>query len=234
VKPIRETQEAVDEFGPFTDDDGDLLEQLLAATDRVRAVVPSCTAATVACLREGLAFTVVATDEEVAALDALQYLDDGPCVACTRGTDPVAFESSDPTDERRWHLFAAGARARGVASTLTLPIMDGDQVTGTVNLYAAEPHAFDGHHEEVAAVFGAWAGGVVTDADLGFESRRAAQDTPRVLRGQMLTARAVGRLMGDRRLDAEQARRLIDEAAARAGVDPSVLAELVLETGLDP
>jgi hypothetical protein len=39
-------------------------------------------------------------------------------------------------------LFAQGAAAAGVGSTLTLPVLVHGAVGGTVNLYAATPDAF--------------------------------------------------------------------------------------------
>jgi len=77
VEPISETREAIEEFGPFAVDE-DLLEELGKKGERVRAVVPDCVGFSLAMEAYGVTFTLVASDEEVAVLDALQYIDGGP------------------------------------------------------------------------------------------------------------------------------------------------------------
>lgn len=229
MEPLPETRLAIDEYGPFTPD-GDLLEHLSRSAAAVRAVVPTCVGITLAMVREGLAFTLVATDEEVAALDAVQYVDGGPCVASVEESRVVTFETADRTDEDRWTLFARATAARHVLSTLTLPILEDDaSAVGSVNLYAARAGAFDGRHEEVAGIFGAWAPGAVRDADLGFETRSAARRAPSILRGQMRLHQAVGALVAAHAYDAVRARTLIEDAAVRAGVDAAVVAEAILD-----
>ena len=64
----------------------------------------------------------------------------------------------------------------GHGSTLSLPILDDDQVVAGVNLYASTDDAFDGKHVEVARVCRAWAPGAVTNADLAFRTREEAAD----------------------------------------------------------
>lgn len=242
MEPLPQTREAVEEFGPFLDDD--LLQVLLDAAERVREVVPSCVGLSLGLLDEGLTFTVQATSEEIAALDAVQYLDGGPCVDVTDDGDDgdgddqssahaaggpgpeaartggdledgwaVRFHQQDPLDEERWQWFARATAAAGVSSTLTLPVVVNAQVVGSVNLYAAAVDAFDGHHEAVAAICRAWAPGAVTNADLSFETRRAAVRTPQVLREQTIVSRAIGVLVARRDLSIEDAEATIRDVA---------------------
>jgi hypothetical protein len=91
VEPIPETSEAVDEFGPFDAADGDLLQVLLSRAELVRELVPECVGISLASLEHGVSFTVVATDEEIAALDGVQYADDGPCLEATRAQRVLEF-----------------------------------------------------------------------------------------------------------------------------------------------
>lgn len=228
VEPIPETRQADDEFGPFGVEE-DLLEQLGQQAERVRSIVPDCVGLSLAPEQDGVTFTLVASADEIATLDGLQYLHGGPCVDAFRQAEVTAYRSEEPLDERSWQLFAQGTAAAGVASTLSLPILVHGTVTGTVNLYAASDHAFDGHHEELAAIFRAWAPGAVTNADLSFQSRRAAEQTPQRLREEVRLERAIGVLVVRTGLGPEPARELLRAAAERAGVTEVALAEAVLE-----
>lgn len=132
MEPIPETIEAIEEFGPFVDD-GDLVEQLVALGERVRAIVPDCVGMSVSIVHEGVTFTLVATSAEIAALDAIQYLDGGPCVEAI-GETIVLETDNDTMSEQGWLLFAGSTAARGIASTLSLPALDGERVVGWVQL----------------------------------------------------------------------------------------------------
>ena len=182
-----------------------------------------------ASLEDGVAFTLVATAAEVAVLDAIQYLVGGPCVEATEAEQVLDYEPDVSVDEDRWHTFARATAAKGVASTLTLPILSRGRVVGTVNLYAASARAFAGLHREIADIFGAWAPGAVTNADLSFRTRRTAEKAPATMRAAMRVDIAIGILMERASVDADQARALLNYAARRAGVTVELLADTVVE-----
>lgn len=228
MEPIPETTEAVEEYGPFAQD-GDLLELLRDQADQVQALVPDCIGLSLASHREGVTFTLGASEEELAALDALQYVQGGPCVTAVEEERVVEFEVADPLDEDDWQLFAAATSTRGVASTLTLPIVADGDVVGSVNLYARTRTAFQGHHVEIARIFDAWAPGAVTNADLSFSTRQVAQEAPRRLRDDVRVQVASGLLSAAMGLSLEAARARLVRAAGRSGVAPAELAEVVID-----
>lgn len=229
MEPVPATRETFDKFGPFGVEE-DLEEHLQRSADLVRAVVPSCVGLSLAAFQHGVTFTLTATSEEISVLDAVQYLEGGPCVTGAHQGEVIAFEVADsPLDEKRWAVFARATAACGIASTLTLPITDRGQVSGSINLYSSQPHAFDGHHDQVAAIFGAWAGGAVADADLGFETRRRAEEAPRELQEQITISQAVGMILADRGVDATTATHVLEDAATRAGVQIVEMARAVLD-----
>ena len=233
MEPIPETFEALEEFGAYLYD-GDLLTDLLRMAARVQEIVPDCVGLSLAYREHDVTFTLVASDETTAALDALQYLDDGPCVTAVDEAATTEFSEQDVLDESRWHLFARGTAAAAVASTLTLPIVVDQAVIGSVNLYASSRHAFDGRHDEVARVLGAWAEGAIVNADLGFASRRAAEDAPRLLFEATRIQIAVGILASLQDVSPPVARERLKEAARRAGVNEAAVARLVIEQATGP
>ena len=233
MEPIPETFEALDEFGEYLYDD-DLLKELGAMAAGVREIVPDCVGLSLAYREHDVTFTLVATDEITAALDALQYLDDGPCVTAVDEAHSVEFKEDDVLDEARWHLFAGGTAAAAVASTLTLPIVVEANVVGSVNLYASSPDGFDGKHERVARALGAWPEGAIVNADLGFTTRRAAEDAPRQLFEATRIQVAVGILASLQDVSPLVARDRLREAARRAGVSETAVARLVIEQTTRP
>ncbi|WP_244932424.1 ANTAR domain-containing protein [Nocardioides sp. W7] len=239
MEPIRETVEAANELDPSLDA-VEPLDHLARLASRAKGVVPSLVGLSVARLDQGVTFTLVASDEEVAVLDAVQYVAGGPCVAGAYDEQVHEFDNDDVLDEERWHLFAAATAAHGVRTTLTLPVVGLDpgdgRVVGTVNLYAASPRAFVGLHDELAGIFGAWATGAMTNVDLPFTTRSEAQAAPRLVREQSIVEVAKGILAAQLGLDVDTAEARLREAAARAGVSAVELAREIIRAreGRDP
>jgi GAF domain-containing protein len=227
MEPIPETTKAVDEFGPFSE--GDLLQTLKWQSQQVRAIVPDCVGLSLSSAAAGVTFTLVSSVEEVALLDALQYIAGGPCLKAVETQEVLVHSDDDPLDEERWQLFARGTAAMGVASTLSLPVLSDGVVVGSVNLYAASAQAFAGHHDELARLFGAWAPGAITNADLSFRSRSVAEHAPDKLRGEYHIEVAVGIIAKQQHLTPDAARKQFTEAAQRAGVTEAELAGTIIE-----
>ena len=202
----------------------------------VRTFVPDCVGISVASVQHGVTFTLVATSEEIAVLDAVQYLFGGPCVDAAHSDEVWELSSDEEAllDENGWHRFARATAAHTIASTLSLPILDDGDVVGSVNLYAASAQAFTGVHEEVATIFGAWAPGAITNADLSFATRETARKAPQTLRDRARVDRAVEMLAAAADLTAEEARESLREAARRAGITDARLAETLFRSQRDP
>jgi GAF domain-containing protein len=231
MEPIPETVEAIDEYGPFGSDEVDLLADLRERGRRVQDVVPDCIGFSLASETAGVTFTLVANDLDVAVLDAVQYISGGPCVAAVdeQHLEPTGFDLDDLLNEDSWQLFGRASAAKGVRSTLTLPILANHRVVGSVNLYGGSGQAFTGHHVEIAALFDAWAPGAVTNADLSFSTLVEARRAPQLLKDEVTVQVAVGILVAREGLDAQAAERTLRDASARAGVSVHDLAKAVLE-----
>ena len=233
MEPIPETLEALDELEPGMDENGmdgtDLTNGLLATAERAREVAPGLVGVSVALRRLDVTFTVVATDDEIAALDAVQYLSSGPCVdAIDLGRD-IATSPDGLLSESRWRDFARASAAAGVDSTLTLPVVRPDgEVVATVNLYGSSAATFEGRHRRLADVFGAWAPGAVSNADLSFSTRSAAEEAPARLEQRALIDTATGIVAAQRGITVTEAREQLEDAARCAGVSVARLAQVVV------
>lgn len=227
MEPLPETREALAEFLML---DGPEPEELLDKLGRAaRLLVPDLTALSLALTRDQLTFTLVASNSDAATLDASQYLAGGPCVDVGEGRSVTAvFRSDDPLDEERWHFFARATAARGVASTLSLPLYEQGVLIGSLNLYASSPDAFAGSVERLAELAGATPTEAIQNADLSFSTRLEAAAAPTRLRESSIIETAVGLIAGDRRIDLDGARQALHDAAARAGIHVARVAEVVV------
>jgi GAF domain-containing protein len=230
VKPIRETVEAINELDAGAADEN-LLAELEAMGARVREIVPECVGISLAYLDHGVTFTLVATDEEIATLDGVQYLSGGPCVDAVKGPGKVIATDRDAlVAEEDWQHFAQATAAASIASTLTMPILRNETAIGSVNLYGATGDAFSGHHEAIAEIFHAWAEGAITNADLSFRTRSEAEQAPTRVAQQARIDTATGIIAARQGVTLDTARERLTEAALRAGVTDAQLAGAVIES----
>ena len=223
---LPETQRALDEYLSLSDPD--LSESLTTMSDRATTIVSTLVGLSLCLIDDGLTFTAVASSLRLAELDAMQYLQGGPCVAAVEDLVVRNERMDDLLDEERWLLFARASAASGIASTLSLPVVADGRVVCGINLYASTPEAFTGHHEELGHALGALAAGAVTNADLGFDSRRRAAEAPGILRDQQLTDVAVGILAAGEDGDLGVGMARLTDAAARAGITVAQAAQMLI------
>ncbi len=227
LSPVPQTREAFDWLRQSGSPD---IEDSLTRVGReVREVAPDCVAVSLAVGNGELTFTLASDRRAGALLDAMQYVDGGPCLEAV-AEKSTQWSSELPTDEGRWQLFARGEATLGISSTLSMPVARDSTVIGGVNLYGATPDAFDGRHEEIASICGAWAEGAITNADLGFSSRVRAAVTPQRLQERGRFDVAVGIVAEHRDVEVDAAEHLIRSAARRAGVSTSEFAVFLIES----
>jgi GAF domain-containing protein len=226
VEPIPETREALRRLSEVSE--GDLGRDLQQAGTILSRRVTGLVAFSISVVRGNLTFTYVASAAAAAGLDAMQYLGGGPCEQAIREKRPMAVDHRALFDEGRWQLFARAGSAYGIASTLSMPIIDDDEVVGGVNVYGSAGDTFDGRHEELARLFGAWAPGAVTNADLLFRSRLEALQTLDRLEDMSVVDVAVGLLAKARGIPLDRARQGLARAAGQAGISVAEAARLVV------
>jgi GAF domain-containing protein len=227
LDPLPQTDEALAEIA--TDDLDELREGLRDLGRLAGAIVPELVGISVTLVQEGLTFTLASSGENVAGIDATQYLDGGPCLWDDDESDSITTEISELLRDETWVLFARASLASGVASTLSLPVRDHGEVIGGINLYASAPGAFSGRSAALAAALGASAEGALTDADLSFSSRGRAAAAPHQLRERHELDVAAGILAARYRETIADAADWLANAAARADLSPGVVARLVID-----
>ena len=230
MEALPETREALDELERSSDEG--LVTQFDDSAQLLRRLVPGCVGVSLSVVEEGLTFTWISAGEDTPGLDAVQYLDGGPCVEAVGSADVVDVTRHELLDEERWLMFAQAERVAGVQSSLSMPIMRDDRVVGGINLYGAEPDTFAGRHQGIADIFGAWVPGVVTNADLSFSTRDRARRAPSDLHDQAVVNQAVGMIVAAHAVGTTEAREELRAAADRAGLTEAEVAAFVVRTHL--
>ena len=228
MEPIPETRQALERLGQYGD--SALQDDLTDIAATVLAAAPGIVGFSLGLVREGVTFTYVATSETVASLDAVQFVDGGPCVDAVGAGEPVLTDEQDLFDEQRWQCFAQASATAGVRSTLSLPILTGETVTAGINVYGAGSDTFSGHEQRLAEIFGAWVPGAVHNADLSFTTRTRATETPARIEDLDTLSRAAGILAAQQGISPREADAKLHDAADRAGVSVVAVARLIVRS----
>ena len=228
MEPVPETGEILQDMARYGDTEIAIaLRQMSSAVSRI---APDCIGLSLAVIAEGLTFTMATTDSAIRDLDSMQYLDGGPCVEAAHSGEVHHFVRQGPLDEDRWEMFARATAVRGVASTLSLPVVRSGRVMAGVNLYGATADAFAGKHERLAEVCGSRAVDVVTNADLTVTTRTEAAMAPARLQDQNTVDVATGMLAEARGIDVDTAQAQLQTAADQAHVSLARAATVVIAT----
>lgn len=204
---LPQSREALDEYvTPSVDDVEGLLRVIEGWAVRT---VPECVALSVTLLDDDLTFTLVDTD-----------------AGAERPVDQAGDTAPRPDadfalDERGWAEMARERAFAGIASTVCLPVVEEGRAVLNIDLYASTAHAFHDRIDGLVAALGAWQAGAVTNADLGFETLRRAEEAPERLRMQRLVDVAVGLVAARVGVTTDAAAGLLTQAADRAGVTES-------------
>jgi hypothetical protein len=111
-------------------------------------VLPRCGAASIALVVDGTPTTVSASEHVALGLDIVQCsCGEGSCLS---GARRPSHSRRSRRRRRSLHHFATGAIEPGVHSVLSTPIIDNDDVIGTLNLYSREARAFDDTADHIA------------------------------------------------------------------------------------
>ena len=231
---LHHTREALDEYVSLAEPD--LETSLQAMGCAAESIVAECVGLSLTLLEQDLTFALVApslpgatrepafSHRQAAAAAPSQASDPAP----TAGPDDGGQRAGSGLDEDLWALMARSQSAEGIASSLSLPMLEDGRVVGGITLYASSEDAFAGRHTLLADALGASADGAVTNADLGFEARRRAEEAPRRLREEQIVDVGTGILAARLNLDIGSARGRLREASAHAGVTEAQAAAVIL------
>jgi GAF domain-containing protein len=200
----------------------DALLELLTST--AAQAVPTASGAAVALSQEGWR-TATATGPLVRRVDTLQAtLGEGPCH--TASAERRVVVAPDLHDEARWPHWAAASCRLGLTSTMSAPLVVGDDVVGALTLYARHSGALTEASSVVLSLFAAQAGVLVASAQAARSAERLPSRVQSALRARDDVNVAVGLVMAEEKVSrdaafayltalAEQTRRSLGETSAK-------------------
>jgi GAF domain-containing protein len=218
------------ELNHYLSRSGERAVALKRLVDLAVVAVPGCSWAAVTAWRERQRPRSLASSGEVAAaVGQLQYeIGDGPCLTAAVTDQPI--HSPDLDEDDRWPEFRRAARDRTpVRGVLSFHLVDGPDRTA-LNLYSAEPDAFEKEEITLASVFAAHARVLLLHAD---STAKAVQ-----LSGALTTSRqigaAIGILMNVHKITTDQAFDLLRTTSQHLNRKLNAVAEDVTQTGSLP
>ncbi|HUR52207.1 MAG TPA: GAF domain-containing protein [Mycobacteriales bacterium] len=219
VRPAGETERTVSALttAAGTAFSLDLLDAALTVVvNMAQAVVMGADGASITLPHQGALGTVAASNDVVREMDGDQYeTGEGPCLdAATLGRQ-VQISSLDT--EERWPDFVPRARARGIRSILSTPLMGEPSVLGALNIYSRSVDAFAEHEQQLAGQFAAGAASVVARAHAGLVLKDVEAQLHQALESREVIALAQGLTMGRAGGSPAQAHAVLRGEAARAG-----------------
>jgi anti-anti-sigma factor len=166
--------------------------------------------------RQGRLRTVAASNDVVLQMDHDQYdTGQGPCLdAATRGE---GFHSPSLESERRWPQFVPRARARGIESIMSTPLMAADRPLGALNVYSRAPDALASHEQEWAIQFAREASNVLLVTDATATADSLDTEIASALHARETIALAQGLVMARQQLSADAASRFLIDISRRTG-----------------
>jgi GAF domain-containing protein len=201
---LDEVRDALADLSQVLDREEDLGRLLQRGVDQLVRAIPLAEMASVSVLRGDAAETVASSDERVWAIDADQYAaGDGPCLEAARSGQIVRL-SQEQTQER-WPEFARSARAAGMASYLSAPLVIDEKFAGALNLYSTQAHGFGDLDEALLRFYVTAATAAIANARRYAEARMLAENLGRALDSRAVIDQARGVLMALRGLSAQEA-----------------------------
>jgi GAF domain-containing protein len=142
-------------------------------------------------------------------------------------------EIADTRADSRWRDYSRRAAEAGNFSSLSVPLAidEDEQVSGALNLYAREPHAFDEDSRSAAQAFGPYAA-VATGNLYAYQSARGMADNLQfALESRAVIDQAKGILIERHKLTSDQAFQLLAQASMSANRKVRDVADQLVHTG---
>jgi hypothetical protein len=215
--------------------DGRLADEARHLVRVLGSTAPGCLGLSLTVFSKGEAtFTAVASCEDMALIDALQYLGGGPGMEVRQVGAQVHVPDLRGEGGSRWPLLQEGAEATKVRSVLSLPVRQQGRVAASLNLFGLLPTSLDPFTGAAApSRLVEWAEQVVEQSAFEApEEDRSAEPEAAEASAREAVDEAARALASRWDTDIETARDRLGRAALAAGADLAQLAGLVTSTDL--
>jgi GAF domain-containing protein len=156
---------------------------------------------------------------------------EGPCwEAYVTGTTVL---TGDVTADPRWPALAQMAGAGSVRSVLALPVLEGGESTGALNVYAGKPDAFGAGNRRLGELVAAAVAGVLQRITEREALKELVANLETALTSRAVIDQAKGILMARLDIDADEAFARLAKLSSRLNVKLRDLARMVVEGHAD-
>ena len=204
---------------------------LQTVADLTKTVMPGHPEASVSLLVKDRPSTVASTGQLATDLDESQYdRDHGPCLHAARTGELV--EVGDTRTDSRWPDYMPRAAEHGALSSLSVPLpIDEDGVSGALNIYAREPHAFDEDSRSAATRFAPYAAVAAGNLHAYRRAVVRADNLQAALETRGVIDQAKGILMARHKLTAHQAFQVLARMSMKTNRKLRAVADDLVHTG---
>jgi GAF domain-containing protein len=210
--PIRESLAALSRFFVGDSTMGDTLQRVI---DLAVVAVPPAAYTGITMLVDDVVTTSVFSDAEVAEIDEAQYqAGTGPCLDAFR--DGVVNVIPSTGRDVRWPEFSRRALDHGIRSSLSLPLLVGDDSVGALNFYSRKEDGFSDEDQQNGQTFAVQAAVVLANAQAYWDARSLGERLTDAMHSRAAIEQAKGILMAQRRCDAAEAFNILAAASQRA------------------
>jgi GAF domain-containing protein len=205
---------------------------LQIVADLAKTVMPGNPEASVTLVVKEHPTTVASTGQLATDLDESQYeRGHGPCLHAARTGELT--EIGDTRTDSRWPDYLPRAVEHGALSSLSVPLTveEDEQVTGALNIYAREPHAFDEDSRSAATGFGSYAAVAAGNLHAYRSALDRADHLQTALETRGVIDQAKGILMQRHKLTPDQAFQLLVRASMKTNRKLRAVADDLVHTG---
>jgi GAF domain-containing protein len=196
---------------------------------QVTRAVPGVDMASVTLIRDGDAETVAATSQQVIDLDTDQYrAGSGPCLQAAATGQLVRVEVEEA--ERLWPEFAVAAKAAGVGSFLSAPLLIDTEFSGSMNCYGVAHHGFRELDAQLLELYTTAVKAALRSSRRYLQARQLTEQLREALSSRSTIEQAKGILMAARGIDAAAAFELLIEQSQRDNIKVRDLANRLVST----
>jgi GAF domain-containing protein len=210
--------------------DRGLTDVLTEVTGIARRAMPGTEAASITLIRGEKPFTAAYDGQMALEADELQYERGyGPCVDAGRAGQ--VFLIDDMRTDQRWPDYAQHAAARGVLSSLSVPVPFQGANIGALNTYAGRPQAFGQQDVVLAEEVAAWVAVAIGNAEAAARTSEDLAHLRTAMMSRAVIEQAKGILMERHKVTEDQAFTMLTHASQRTNTKLRDVATQLVRTG---
>ena len=211
-------------------------EDLAKTLERISGLVckslEGCDGAGLTLIEDSKPITAAASDEYALALDGEQYkFGEGPCLQAI--VDHEVYVVEDTEAETRWPKFIAGAKDKGLRSSLSIPLSTHSPSPGALNMYSNSPRAFDDKSRQIAQLFADQAAVAISNAHIYTNALRLTRQLKDAVATREIIGKAIGILIERERITPEQAFEMLKKTSQESNVKLRDIAERIVEHAVE-